>query len=275
MVTTARTPAKAKPTTALAAANLLKAQAEAKKADAEAEFALAAAEEKRAAARAHDAEVVRGYADEELTRLMIAHSEIDNAISEIQRAKVEREESFARVSDLFNHVFTLDDVINELSVKVCINTLTAWVRQTPPGERASITLYINSPGGEIIAGFALIDFLLDLRSQGHKITTIALGMAASMGGVLLQAGDVRVMGANSVLLIHEGSMMALGSYAEIEDKVTLMKLFHERILTLYEARAKPINPKTTKAFLVKNWKRRDWWLSGEEALKLGLCDQVR
>ena len=45
-----------------------------------------------------------------------------------------------------------------------------------------------------------------------------------------------------------------------------MGLFHDRILGLFEERAKPINPKTTKAFIKRNWERRDWWLTAQTAL---------
>ena len=47
---------------------------------------------------------------------------------------------------------------------------------------------------EVIAGLALYDFIQTLRRKGHKVTTVSYGMAASMAGILLQAGDVRVMG---------------------------------------------------------------------------------
>ena len=239
---------------------------------AEAALATAAVEEKLAATREHDANASARKREEEATRLLLKHSGIENRIAEIALAKVEREEDFARVSDLFHHAYNLDEKIDEKSVKAAINTLTAWHRQDP---NCDITIYINSPGGSIIDGLALIDFLLELRREGHKITTIALGIAASMAGVVLQSGDVRVMGANAILLIHEGSLGAIGSFAEVEDRVALMHLFHERILDLFEDRAKPINAKTNKNFIKKNWSRRDWWLDSSTAKTLGFCDEIR
>ncbi len=279
MVTTARTPAKTKTSTALEAANLLKAQAEAAKANAEAELALAAAEEKRAAARAHDAEIVRGYADEELTRLMIKHSETENAVAEIQRAKIEREESFARVSDLFNHTYTFDDPIVDVSVKICINTLTAWARQVGPDEHLDITLYINSPGGSVPAGFTLVDFLSDLRRQGHKITTVGLGWVASMGVVLLQTGDVRVMGKYALLLLHETTSSfekdTTQSASQQEDNLKLINKMSGNVWDMLASRAMPLNPKTTATFLKRLSKRSDVGMTSAEALELGLVDEVR
>ena len=61
-------------------------------------------------------------------------------------------------------------------------------------------IVFSSPGGGIISGFELFDFMQDLRSKGHKITTGSLGYAASMAGILLQAGDVRWIGHQSWMI---------------------------------------------------------------------------
>ena len=102
-----------------------------------------------------------------------------------------------------------------------------------------------------------------------------MGVVGGGGGVLLRAADTRVMGANCFMLIHEGSLGAVGDFGEVEDRVKLMEQMHERILALFEERAKPINPKTTKKFIRHRWQRKDWWFSGDEALKLGFVDEVR
>lgn len=243
-----------------------------RKANAEADFAIAAAEEKLAAAREHDADVKRSIAEEKHMRLLLEHSGIENKIAEIALAKCEREESFDRVSDLFHKVYTFSSAVEAKSVRECITTLTAWSRQAPG---CDIDLIINSPGGDILAGFALVDFLLELRHKGHKITTIALGIAASMAAVVLQAGDVRVMGPNAILLLHEGSLGVVGSWGEAEDRMVLMTKLQSRIFSLFAERAMVVNPKTTVAFLRKHAKRTDWFLTSDEAVALGLVDAVR
>lgn len=255
---------------ALAEAELAKANA--RLADANAAFAVANAEERRAAAREHEADASARMREQEATELLIEHSGIENKIAYIALAKCEREESFSVVSDLYHHVYNFDTDVNERSVKQCINTLTAWSRQA---QECHITININSPGGSILDGFALIDFLVELRRQGHHITTIALGWAASMGAVVLQAGDTRVMGKNAFLLIHEGSLGVMGSYGEVEDRVKLIEKMHTNIWDLFASRAVPINPKTTASYLRKLAKRTDVSLSSSEALALGLVDEVR
>jgi ATP-dependent Clp endopeptidase proteolytic subunit ClpP len=193
-------------------------------------------------------------------------------VAAIVRRTKEREEKAELAKDTHHHVYVFDKSVSEGSVKECVNVLTRWSRQDP---QCDIELQINSPGGSIFDGLALVDFLRDLEAKGHNITTLAFGMAASMGGVLLQVGTKRVMGANAMLLIHEGSLGAIGDFGQVEDRINLMKLFHDRILDLFVDRAQPINKSTTKAFIKKNWARKDWWIPSHEALKLGFVDEVR
>ena len=233
---------------------------------------LAEADAAVAAARKSESEVETEALEREHKKAQIEQTKIEVEVSRIALAKCEREERFARVSDIYHRCYTFDQQVSEASVRKCINTLTAWARDEPG---CDMRIVINSPGGDIIEGFALIDFITDLRKNGHKVTTVALGMAASMAGVLLQSGDVRVMGKNAIMLIHEGSLGAVGSFGEVEDRVKLMKLLHERILDLFESRAKTINPKTTKTFLRKMWTRADVWLTSEESLRLGLIDEIQ
>lgn len=183
-----------------------------------------------------------------------------------------RSERDELAKDTHHKVYVFDKPVAESSVKACVQQLTTWSRQDP---ECDIEIQINSPGGSIFDGFALIDAIRLLRDKGHKITMVALGMAASMAGVILQAADERVMGANALMLIHEGSLGAVGDFGEVEDRVALMKLMHERILELFEERAKPLNPKTTKRYIRQHWQRRDWWLTAEDCLKHGFVGAVR
>ena len=69
----------------------------------------------------------------------------------------------------------------------------------------------------------LFDYIQELRRDGHYVTTSARGMAASMAGILLQAGGHRVMGREAQVLIREVSSFAIRKVGEIEDEVTLLK----------------------------------------------------
>lgn len=238
---------------------------------AEADAAAADAEQSRAAAREHDANVSLTELNAEHLRHLIEQTRIEAEMANIALAQMAREERISRTNDLYYRSYTFDSAVSEKSVKQCIQTITAWSRDEPG---CGITLYLNSPGGDIVEGFALIDFLVDLRRRGHHVRTIALGMAASMSAVILQAGDERIMGSNAILLIHEGSLGAVGSFGEVEDRVALMTKLHARIFQLFADRALPLNSKTTVAYLKKQAKRTDWWLDSSEALALGIVDSV-
>ncbi len=220
---------------------------------------LAEAEAARQEAKLHEAETRERLAEAKQAEIVL-------------RAK-ERVEKDELAKNQHNFVYSFDKPVSEGTVKECINQLTTWSRQNPKG--AHIEIQINSPGGGVIEGFALIDFLHDLRHKGHTIDIVALGWAASMAGVILQAGDRRVMGENAILLIHKAQFGASGSFDQIEDRVKMVKLMQDRILHLFESRAKDINPKTTRKFIERNWDRKDWWLSAQEAAKLGFIDEVR
>src|SRR6266487_2742485 len=86
--------------------------------------------------------------------------------------------------------FFLVGPVMESSVHSLMDDMDTWSRLHPG---LPMTLTINSQGGVVIDGFALYDFLQALKRKGHHLTTIGLGLQASMGGVLLQAGDERVM----------------------------------------------------------------------------------
>lgn len=152
------------------------------------------------------------------------------------------------------------------SVAHCIDTITQWDRLDP---EADMKIVFNSPGGSVIDGLALYDVIVGLRAKGHKIVVEAQGMAASMGGVLLQAGDERTIGANAHVLIHEVSTGAIGKFSEIEDEVAFAKKLQERLVGILAERST-----LTAAQIKKRWLRKDWWLSADEAVKFGFADRI-
>lgn len=186
---------------------------------------------------------------------------------EIDAREAKREEEEALAGDKYHHTYQFTSEVSGTSVNQCIERLSKWSRQEPG---CHIEVIFNSPGGGVIAGMALFDFLLDLRAKGHDITTVALGYAASMAGILLQAGTKRVMGREAWVLIHEVSFSAIGKIGEVEDTTEWVKRICKRVVRIFAERSK-----LTPAQIEKKWKRKDWWLSSDECLKLGLVDEVR
>ena len=189
------------------------------------------------------------------------------AASEIQMRDLERKEKEMLAENKFHHVFFFNDQVSGNSVVQCMSRLNLWARNDP---KCDIEIVFNSPGGAVIDGMALYDHIQTIRRKGHKVTTVAMGMAASMAGILLQAGDVRVIGAESYVLIHEIATGAIGKIGEIEDTVTFVKMIQKRVLGIFAARSnKPVS------YFERHWRRKDWWLSSDECMKLGIVDEVR
>lgn len=182
-------------------------------------------------------------------------------------ADAARQDAEAAASNERNHVYHFLSDVNTGSAVRCIQKLTTWSRIDPG---CDIEIVFTSPGGSIIDGFALFDHIQTIRRAGHRVTTSALGMAASMAGVLLQAGDHRVMSRESWLLIHEASFGAGGSFGDVEDTVEWVRRMQDRILDIFAERST-----MTKRQLKAKWTRRDWWISADEALAAGFIDEVR
>jgi len=188
-------------------------------------------------------------------------------ISRLARESAVRETAALLANNDYNRVYLFNGPVTEGTVRVAIAKLTEWHRIFP-GE--DIEIVFSSGGGSIVDGMALYDYLQDLRAQGHRITTSTLGIAASMAGILLQAGDVRTMGREAWLMIHEAAFRTEGKIGEIEDTVDWIKKVQERVLLIFAMRSKM----TTEEIRAK-WTRRDWWIDSDEALRLGLVDALR
>lgn len=227
--------------------------AEARRLDAES--AKFAAEVAKLAAEADEA---RARAQQAAVRL-----EVERISAEREQEKRRRElAAFER-----QHIFLFTEPVRADSCARCVHELNHW-RQTAPG--CDIEIMFDSPGGSVFDGLALFDYIQETRRAGHHVTTSTRGMASSMAGILLQAGDRRVMGAEAWILIHEISTLAGGKIGEIEDEVELVKKIQERVLDIFAERSN-----LSKATLRRRWRRRDWWIDSSEALRLGLVDEVR
>ncbi len=164
-------------------------------------------------------------------------------------------------------VFTFYDEVYYDSVLQCIRQLSGWSNRFP---ECPLTLVFDSPGGSIIDGLHLYDFLLSLRAKGHHLTTVGSGMAASMGGVLLQAGDERVMTPNAVMLIHEASSRLGGKVANMEEALSFTKKLQSKVVGILAERSR-----LSVRQVETRWKKTDWWLDSAEALADGFVDCVR
>jgi ATP-dependent Clp endopeptidase proteolytic subunit ClpP len=173
----------------------------------------------------------------------------------------------ARASADAARILTFYGEVSPGMVLDAMTELGRWARRDPGDP---IRLIFNSPGGTLWDGLALFDYILELRSLGHVVETVALGRAASMGGILLQAGTTRIMGANAWMLLHEVSAGTFGSTSEMAEDLAFTTRLQDRCLELLAARSN-LTARQIKA----KWRKKDWWISSAEALEMGFVDQVR
>jgi ATP-dependent protease ClpP protease subunit len=181
-------------------------------------------------------------------------------------AKTTREQSIALAQDLEAKTIVFVGSVNQESVVEAGRDLRIMSRRFP-GE--PLTIVFNSPGGHVIDGLALFDQIIELRKLGHHVTTVARGQAASMGGILLQAGDLRKIGPNAHLLIHEVSANSFGTITAQEEQLEFSKRLQNRLLAILAERSS-----MSRAEIKTAWKKTDWWLDSRQAVKLGFADQV-
>lgn len=183
-----------------------------------------------------------------------------------------RKEAVYLAGDFENRVLRFNESVGDKSVDRAIEKLNTWDRLDPG---CPIAIYFNSPGGSVVPGMALFDEIRRL-SRSHRVTTVALGYAASMAAILLQSGTERVVGPEAWLLLHQGSMGAIGSMGEVEDTVEWGKKIGKRIVDIFYERSQESDApkKLTKKAIERRIERRDWWISSDEALEYGLADRV-
>ena len=171
------------------------------------------------------------------------------------------------LTDEENHLYRFSKDVGSNSVQACMSKLTQWHRKDP---KCEMEIVFSSPGGSIIDGFELFDFIQELRNKGHHMITGSLGMAASMAGILLQAGSTRWIGHQAWMMIHRAAFGAIGKTYEVEDEVKLVKRIEERCVDIFVSRSKLSHLK-----IKRNWDRKDWWIDADECLEMGLVDEVR
>lgn len=181
---------------------------------------------------------------------------------------VEKSSDGERAYDIYSRL--LRDRIIMLSGEIddnLANSVVAQLLYLDSINHDTISLYINSPGGSITAGMAIYDTMNYVKSN---VSTICIGMSASMAAFLLSCGQkgLRYALPNSEVMIHQPLGGAQGQATEI-------KIAAEHILKLKE-KINNILSKNTGQDLekVQNDTERDYFLSADEALDYGLIDKV-
>lgn len=181
---------------------------------------------------------------------------------------IEKNSNGERVYDIYSRL--LKDRIIIMSGEIDdinSNTIVAELLYLDSINHDDISLYINSPGGSVTAGMAIYDTMNYIKSD---VSTICVGMAASMGAFLLSSGKKgkRYALPNSEVMIHQPLGGAQGQATEI-------KIAAERILKLKDKLNNMLSKNTGKPLnIVEKDTERDYFLTADEALEYGLIDKV-
>lgn len=175
------------------------------------------------------------------------------------------ERSYDIFSRLLNdRIILLNEEVNSASAGVVVAQLLYLEGQDASKD---ISLYINSPGGSVTDGMAIYDTMQYIKCD---VSTICMGLAASMGAFLLAAGTKgkRYALPNSDIMIHQPSGGAKGQATDIN-------IHAQHILKTKEKLNRILSEKTGQSYeTVAADTERDNFMSAEEALKYGLVDKV-
>ena len=165
---------------------------------------------------------------------------------------------------LKERIIFLGEEVNETTASLTVAQLLFLEAEDPSKD---IQLYINSPGGSVTAGMAIYDTMNYIKSD---VSTICIGMAASMGAFLLSGGakGKRFSLPNSQIMIHQPSGGAQGQATEI-------KIVAENILKTKRKLNEILAANTGKPLeVIERDTERDYYMSAEEAREYGLIDQI-
>ena len=175
------------------------------------------------------------------------------------------ERSYDIFSRLLNdRIIVLSEDVNDTTASLVVAQLLYLEGQDPDKD---ISLYINSPGGSISAGMAIHDTMQYIKCD---VSTICMGMAASMGAFLLASGTKgkRFALPNAEIMIHQPS-------AGTQGKVTDMEIDVEHFLRIKKNLNEILASNTGKtAEEVKAASERDHWMTADEAKDFGLVDKI-
>ncbi|MCQ2483959.1 MAG: ATP-dependent Clp endopeptidase proteolytic subunit ClpP [Clostridia bacterium] len=165
---------------------------------------------------------------------------------------------------LSDRIIVLSDEVNDATASLVVAQMLFLEGQDPEKD---ISLYINSPGGSVTAGMAIYDTMQYIKCD---VSTICMGMAASMGAFLLSSGakGKRIALPNSEIMIHQPLGGAQGQATEIEIAAQHIIRTKKKLNTILAENT----GKTVEQIAADT--DRDNWLTAQEAMEYGLVDKV-
>jgi len=160
-------------------------------------------------------------------------------------------------------IFLTGPVFDQVGSLICAQLL--YLESDNPSK--DISFYINSPGGVVSSGLAIYDTMQYIRSP---VSTVCIGMAASMGSLLLAAGakGKRYALPNARIMVHQPSGGAQGQATDIEIQAREILTLRKRLNEIY------VHHTGQSIEAIERKLERDSYLSADEAMEFGLVDEV-
>ena len=182
---------------------------------------------------------------------------------------IEKTAQGERAYDIFSRLLNdriifLSDEVNDATASLVVAQLLFLEAQDPDKD---ISFYINSPGGSVTAGMAIYDTMKFIKCD---VSTICIGLAASMGAFLLSAGTKgkRIALPHSEIMIHQPLGGAQGQASDIKIRADLILRTRDMLNEiLAENTGKPID-------VIERDTDRDYFMTAEQALEYGLIDKI-
>lgn len=129
----------------------------------------------------------------------------------------------------------------------------------------SVTVRINSPGGDVFDGIAILNHL---RAHAATVNTVVFGLAASAASIIAQAGDTVTMMPGSQMMIHDASGMCFGNEAETRAHADLLGKISDNLASVYASKASGTAAEWREVM------KGEQWYTADEAVEAGLADEV-
>lgn len=132
-------------------------------------------------------------------------------------------------------------------------------------EDGDVTIYLNSPGGNV---FAAAEIYTMIRDYPHNVKVRIASIAASAATVIAMAGDVVQMSPTALILIHDPSTIAMGNTKDMEKAITTLNEVKESIINAYAAKTGLSRSKISKLM------SDETWMNAKKAVELGFADEI-
>ena len=198
----------------------------------------------------------------DLNRMGMPHSALVPTVIEQTNRGERAYDIFSRL--LNDRIIFLSDEVNDATASLVVAQLLFLEAQDPDKD---ISFYINSPGGSVTAGMAIYDTMNFIKCD---VSTICIGMAASMGAFLLSAGakGKRIALPHSEIMIHQPLGGAQGQASDIKIRAELILRTRDMLnKILSENTGKPIEE-------IERDTDRDYFMTAQQALEYGIIDKI-